>query len=277
MENRTPPIRGSVINSLGIEVLGYIGALVSPALPEREFPVSVWYAFEKEKRKIALTREKQKHPKATKKKPKSTKTPPKDEKNTLFFFALTREKNGPLPKKQLVLLVSPEHQQRREFPALDSPPKPPSSDYCTSRTTQLRVEANHHLSPPPPQSARPRWSTPGSSASSCSTSGSFELPTVPKYSSAIQTVRTCSHDSLLMLVRLQNGVEARTYANAPLTISCGNVQKPLLVRRKHLFQKLLPTGALGHIGFQHSGQLMASLHHPRVNLGRRSGIRCIQQ
>ena len=94
MENRTPPIRGSVINSLGIEVLGYIGALVSPALPEREFPVSVWYAFEKEKRKIALTREKQKHPKAKKKNPKSTKTPPKDEKNTPFFSRLRAKKTA---------------------------------------------------------------------------------------------------------------------------------------------------------------------------------------
>ena len=74
--------------------------------------------FRKKREKNAADARKAKtHPKSTKTTPpKSTKTPPKDEKNTQHFFALTRENNFPLPTKQLDLLVSPEHRQRRELP-----------------------------------------------------------------------------------------------------------------------------------------------------------------
>ena len=110
--------------------------------PERGFPVLVRYAFKKAtpKKKLALTREKQKntqkaqkHPQKTQKHPKkctqkAQKHPQKARKKTSNVFALTREKNCPLPKINRFCWYAQKRPATPGIPALtdaeDAGPKP---------------------------------------------------------------------------------------------------------------------------------------------------------
>ena len=85
-------------------------------------------------------RQKHKNAKKKRKTPiKSTKTPQKGEKNTHKKNSRSRAKNIPCSKNYLVLLIPPDHQQRREFPLWERRRAAPSTVRPLARDLRVLI------------------------------------------------------------------------------------------------------------------------------------------